>query len=53
MYKEPAKPKEVKPVGKYALSFTWNDGHASGIYSWDYLRELCQCEECKASPAAP
>ena len=49
MYKEPAKPKEVKPVGKYALNFSWNDGHASGIYSWDYLRELCQCEECKTS----
>ena len=46
MYKEPPKPKEVKPVGRYALSITWNDGHASGIYSWDYLREMCQCEEC-------
>jgi DUF971 family protein len=48
MYKEPARPKEVKPVGRYALNIAWNDGHASGIYSWDYLRELCQCEECKA-----
>ena len=51
MYKEPAKPKEVKPVGKYALNIAWNDGHASGIYSWDYLRELCQCEECRAKVA--
>ncbi len=49
MYKEPARPKEVKPVGKYALNIAWNDGHASGIYSWDYLRELCQCEECGRS----
>ena len=48
MYKEPAKPKEVKPVGRYALNIAWNDGHASGIYSWDYLREICQCEECRA-----
>ena len=47
MYKEPPKPTEVKPVGRYALNISWNDGHASGIYSWDYLRELCQCEECK------
>jgi DUF971 family protein len=46
MYKEPVKPKEVKPVGRYALSFDWNDGHTSGIYSWDYLRQMCQCEEC-------
>jgi DUF971 family protein len=52
MYKEPARPKEVKPVGRYALNIAWNDGHASGIYSWDYLRELCQCEECRARVAA-
>jgi DUF971 family protein len=47
MYKEPAKPKEVKPVGRYALNIAWNDGHASGIYSWDYLREICKCDECR------
>jgi DUF971 family protein len=49
MYKEPVKPKEVKPVGRYALNISWNDGHSSGIYSWDYLREMCQCEECGKS----
>lgn len=49
MYKEPIKPKEVKQVGRYALNFAWNDGHSSGIYSWDYLREMCQCEQCKES----
>jgi DUF971 family protein len=49
MYKEPIKPTEAKPVGRYALSFTWNDGHSSGIYSWDYLREMCQCSECTKS----
>jgi len=48
---EPAKPKEVKPVGRYALNIAWNDGHASGIYSWDYLREVCQCDECRAHAA--
>ncbi len=48
MYKEPMKPKEVKPVGRYAMNIEWNDGHSSGIYSWDYLREMCQCAECKA-----
>jgi DUF971 family protein len=52
MYKEPAKPKEVKPVGRYALNIAWNDGHASGIYSWDYLREICQCQECRAHAAS-
>jgi DUF971 family protein len=33
-------------VGRYALQLFWNDGHASGIYSFEYLRELCPCEEC-------
>ena len=46
MYKEPARPTEAAPVGRYAISFKWNDGHESGIYSWDYLREHCQCADC-------
>jgi DUF971 family protein len=48
MYKEPVKPTSANQVGKYALSFAWNDGHSAGIYSWDYLREMCQCAECIA-----
>lgn len=47
MYEAPARPIEVSPVGKYALKFKWNDGHESGIYSWDYLRRVCQCSLCK------
>ena len=31
---------DVEPVGHYALRPTFSDGHASGIYSWDYLYEL-------------
>ena len=31
---------EVEPVGHYAIRPTFSDGHASGIYSWDYLRDL-------------
>ena len=30
----------IQPVGGYALQFSWADGHASGIYSFDYLRKL-------------
>ena len=44
----PQVPVEVTPVGKYALKFKWTDGHESGIYSWEYLRRVCQCAECKA-----
>jgi DUF971 family protein len=48
MYEAPVKPLEVTPVGKYALKFKWNDGHESGIYSWEYLRRVCHCESCMA-----
>ena len=30
----------LEPVGNYALQPTFSDGHATGIYSWDYLYEL-------------
>jgi DUF971 family protein len=48
MYQAPARPESASPVGNYAMSFKWNDGHASGIYSWDYLRRHCQCADCRA-----
>jgi DUF971 family protein len=47
MYQAPPRPDEVTPVGRYALNFKWNDGHQSGIYSWTYLRSVCQCAICK------
>ncbi len=46
MYEAPVKPLEVTPVGKYALKFKWSDGHESGIYSWEYLRRVCRCDDC-------
>lgn len=30
----------MKPVGQYAYSIEFSDGHSSGIYTLDYLREL-------------
>ncbi len=30
----------VEPVGHYAIQPTFSDGHASGIYSWEYLYDL-------------
>lgn len=38
---------QISPVGRYALSFTWSDGHSTGIYSFDFLRQLCPCEACR------
>jgi DUF971 family protein len=37
----------VRPVGRYALSFAWSDGHDLGIYAFTYLRALCPCPECR------
>ena len=36
-------------VGGYAIQPHWADGHASGIYSFQYLRDLCNCEQCTAA----
>jgi DUF971 family protein len=47
LYKARIGPDSVQQVGRYAISFGWNDGHTSGIYSWDYLRRHCICEECR------
>jgi DUF971 family protein len=33
-------PLAVRYVGSYALAFEWSDGHRTGIYPWDYLREI-------------
>lgn len=47
----PLKPERVELVGRYALQIFWNDSHSTGIYSFDYLRGLCPCMECKANRA--
>ena len=30
----------LEPVGSYAVQPNFSDGHATGIYSWDYLYEI-------------
>ena len=49
MFKPAMKPLSAEAVGKYAIQFGWNDGHDQGIYSWEFLRSVCPCEECKAA----
>ena len=36
---------ELDLVGNYALQPTWDDGHHTGIYTWDYLWRLCPAQE--------
>lgn len=39
----------ITPVGNYAIQITWSDGHDTGIYRWEALREMCPCPECQPS----
>lgn len=40
---------DLEPVGNYAVRLVWGDGHGTGIYSFRYLRQLCQCREHASS----
>src|SRR6516165_4392243 len=42
---EPLRPIAMTPVGRYAYKITWNDGHDTGIYSFDVLRQLDESEK--------
>ena len=33
---------DLSIVGRYALNFRWSDKHETGIYSFQYLRDLCE-----------
>lgn len=46
MYKPRPTARAAKAVGNYALQIDFSDGHTTGIYSYDYLRTICPCEEC-------
>lgn len=49
-YRPPAEsvePLSIQPVGNYAISIQWSDGHDTGIYRFDFLRSICPCEVCR------
>jgi DUF971 family protein len=31
---------DVRPVGRYAVRLVFDDGHDTGLYSWELLRQL-------------
>jgi ATP-binding protein involved in chromosome partitioning len=41
----------VNPVGRYGLSIAFSDGHNTGIYAFNKLRKICECEKCIESKA--
>ena len=46
MFKPRVTAKSAQAVGNYALQITFSDNHATGIYSFEHLREICPCEAC-------
>jgi DUF971 family protein len=46
MFKPKARAQSATSVGNYAIQITFNDGHSTGIYSYDHLRSICPCDEC-------
>jgi DUF971 family protein len=46
MFKPKVKMLSVEEVGSYAFRISWNDGHSTGIYSYEHLRRICPCPEC-------
>ena len=37
---------EIALVGRYAIRIRWSDGHSTGIYTFERLREWCPCDQC-------
>ncbi len=37
----------LEPIGNYAVRIRFNDGHDTGLFSWDYLHELGREERTK------
>jgi DUF971 family protein len=38
---------QLAPVGNYAIRITFDDGHDTGLYAWDYLRDLGENGEAR------
>ena len=45
---EGGSPTQIIGVGNYAIQVTWRDGHDTGIFAWDFLRDLCRCPDCSS-----
>lgn len=43
---------DLQLAGNYALQLEWDDGHDSGIYTFEYLRRNCLCDACMAERQA-
>jgi len=46
MFKPKPRAQAATQVGNYAIQISFTDGHSTGIYSYDNLRNICPCAEC-------
>jgi DUF971 family protein len=46
MFKPRVTAKAASAVGNYAIQIQFSDSHATGIFSFSHLREICPCEAC-------
>lgn len=53
IFKPKPRARAAHAVGNYALQIDFNDGHTTGIYSFDYLRTICPCEACAREDRMP
>lgn len=49
MFKPKLRAQSATQVGNYAVQINFNDGHNTGIFSYDYLRSVCPCAECASA----
>jgi DUF971 family protein len=49
MFKPKLRAQSATRVGNYAVQINFNDGHNTGIFSYDHLRTICPCAECAAA----
>ncbi len=42
-----ARIRSFRMVGRYAIGIEFSDGHDLGMFAYDYLYHLCQCDACR------
>jgi DUF971 family protein len=42
---------QIDAIGNYAIQPTWDDGHSTGLYTWEYLHHLCPPEPSEDTEA--
>jgi DUF971 family protein len=48
MFKPKMRAQSAAQVGNYAVQISFNDGHNTGIFSYEHLRNICPCPACAA-----